>query len=289
MRLLRRWRRPVCSSTRALSETFGVAAAEAILTGLPVAARQSGGVPWIIELSGGFGRVAADDDPDSFAGAIDAVLDGELPVDAATARRRLVDSVGAEAVARQAIAIYERETQLAGSGPVSTTTASEHVSATTRAVLPKVLLATGREQALRLVAALPRDLWDKVVLVTPAQVGEPDESGPAPVPEIRIVEAAPVSPRKPRTRGRSPLARLRRALEPPAPPTADELLNAAIGAAGWNDGRRRWPASKSWRSMRPRPPTSLGLGEDRARLAPGSLRWLADRWAAERDGVPPSP
>ena len=40
------------------SETFGVVAAEAILSGLPVATRRSGGVPWIIELAGGFGAVA---------------------------------------------------------------------------------------------------------------------------------------------------------------------------------------------------------------------------------------
>src|SRR5260221_1562910 len=37
------------------SETFGVVAAEAILSGLPVAARRSGGVPWILELSVWFG------------------------------------------------------------------------------------------------------------------------------------------------------------------------------------------------------------------------------------------
>ena len=64
-----------------------------MLTGLPVATRRSGGVPWVIERSGGFGAVAADDGIPSFANAIEAVLDGGLPVDAATAwsapRRRV--------------------------------------------------------------------------------------------------------------------------------------------------------------------------------------------------------
>lgn len=87
------------------SETFGVAAAEAILTGLPVAARRSGGVPWIVRLSGGYGSVADGNDADTFASAIEAILTGAVHVDAAAARDRLVRAVGEAAVAGQALAL----------------------------------------------------------------------------------------------------------------------------------------------------------------------------------------
>ena len=89
------------------SETFGVAAAEAILTGLPVASRRSGGVPWIIELSGGFGRVAEADEPESFAPGDQRRA---RRVDSPSTRRprelALVDAVGEAAVARRAIELY---------------------------------------------------------------------------------------------------------------------------------------------------------------------------------------
>lgn len=90
------------------SETFGVAAAEAILTGLPVAARRSGGVPWIVRLSGGYGSVADGNDADTFASAIEAILTGAVHVDAAAARDRLVSVVGEAAVARQTLALYRQ-------------------------------------------------------------------------------------------------------------------------------------------------------------------------------------
>ncbi|MGZ8437496.1 MAG: glycosyltransferase, partial [Candidatus Limnocylindrales bacterium] len=98
------------------SETFGVVAAEAILSGLPVASRRSGGVPWIVDLSGGFGAVADGDDVAAFAAAIETVVDRRLPVSAEEARARLVGSVGAAAVATRAIAWYEDV-----AGPLSST------------------------------------------------------------------------------------------------------------------------------------------------------------------------
>jgi len=83
---------------------------------LPVAARRSGGVQWIVELSGGYGRVADGDDPESFARAIEGVIDGPLPVDAATARARLVEAVGEAAVARRAIELYRSAADGANDG-----------------------------------------------------------------------------------------------------------------------------------------------------------------------------
>ena len=266
------------------SETFGVAAAEAILSGLPVAARRSGGVPGIIQLSGGYGRVADGDDPASFATAIEGTLAGELSLDAASARRRLVDGVGAPAVAGQAIELYRdlaagvparpRPSAVDG-GPAYPT------SAETRTPFARVVVATGREQVRRLVAELPGDLRAQLALVVPAAIGDPDELTSAPPAGLRVVEAEPVPPPKPKPRGRSPVARLRRAFFRP-PPTADELLAKAIETAARETGGTPGPVQIVAIDA-PAVVFVARLDERRARLAPGSLRWLADRWDATRE------
>ena len=262
------------------SETFGVAAAEAILTGLPVAARRSGGVPWIVELAGGFGRVAEADDAASFAEAIDGVLAGDLPVDARVARDRLVAVVGAKAVATRAIEIYREavgdrdgaeQAGVAGSG------ARAHA-------LPRVILATGREQARQLVSKLPPELQGRLVLVLPAQIGDPENPGEVTQTIAGIVEASAVPPAKPKPRGRSPVARLRRAFFRPAR-TADDVLADAIAGAAGLVGLGRGPVDVVAIDA-PAVMVVERLGPTRTRLAPGSLRWLADRWDADRADVP---
>ena len=259
------------------SETFGVAAAEAILTGLPVAARRSGGVPWILELAGGYGQVADGDDPEAFARAIETALGGELPVDAATARQRLVDVVGETAVARRTLELYR--TTGSSAAPDAAVVPAGRVHPTPRsAEPPRIILATGREQAMRLVGELPGDLRERIVLVLPAHVGDPEARDVTAAALVRVVEAEPVPPPKPRPRGRSPLARLRRAFFRPAP-TADELLATAVDAAARIIGQARRPVEIVAIDA-PAVVFVTRLGERRARLAPGSLRWLADRWDA---------
>jgi glycosyltransferase involved in cell wall biosynthesis len=259
------------------SETFGVAAAEAILTGLPVAARQSGGVPWIIELSGGYGRVADGDSPEAFAAAIAAVLQGGLPVDAATARERLIDAIGEAAVARRAIDVY-RGSIAPAVGETRAAAAIPSVAPRALADLPRVVLATGRDQARRLVSELPVELQERLILVLPAPIGEVDTPGKVAASAVRVVEAEPVPPPRPRPRGRSPLARLRRAVFRPAP-TADDLLATAIAAAGRATGGGSGPVEIVAIDA-PAVAFVARLDARRARLAPGSLRWLADRWDA---------
>lgn len=278
------------------SETFGVAAAEAILTGLPVAARRSGGVPWIIELSGGYGRVAEEDEAEAFAAAIEAVLDGGLPVGAATARERLVEAIGEASVAKQAVERYrsaiaeaatgERAAVATGERAASTASAASTSSIGTTAPatprpagLPRVLLATGRDQARRLVAELPVKLQERLVLVLPALIGATEDPSAGAGSAAKVVEAEPVPPPRPRPRGRSPLARLRRALYRPAP-TADELLAKSIFTAARRTSGGRGPVE----IVAIDAPAAAFVGRldaRRVRLAPGSLRWLADRWDAE--------
>jgi len=254
------------------SETFGVAAAEAILTGLPVATRRSGGVPWIVELSGGYGAVAGGDDPAAFAAAIDAVLAGRIPVDAASARAHLVEAVGQAAVASRAIQLYRE----AASARVAA--APSGGSRPGRTGLPRVVLATGHGQARRLVADLPAELRAQLVLVLPAPVGEPDDQAAPTAADARVIEAGPVPPPRLRPRGRSPLARLRRAFFRPSP-GADDLLWAAVEVAAREGGVRR--PIEIVAIDAPAVAFVARLGARRASLAPGSLRWLADRWDAD--------
>jgi glycosyltransferase involved in cell wall biosynthesis len=257
------------------SETFGVAAAEAILTGLPVATRRSGGVPWIVDLAGGYGRVAENDDAASFAAAIEGVLAGGLPVTAVTARERLVDAVGAKAVAARAVEIYREVVGDRGTGGARSVAAGSRGEKRT---LPKVVLATGREGARQLMSKLPADLQQRLVLVLPAQVGRPEDPDAVTEPIARIVEAAPVPPPRPRPRGRSPMARLRRAFFRPGP-TADDQLADAIARAARLAGLRRG-AVEVVAIDAPAVMVVERLGPGRTTLAPGSLRWLADSWDA---------
>ena len=258
------------------SETFGVAAAEAILTGLPVATRPSGGVPWIVELSGGYGSVADGDDADALARAIEATLAGSFPVDATTARARLVAAVGETAVARRAIELYQGLASAERGVAVAPPPRPPRPDG-----LPRIVVATGRIQARRMVSSLPDDLRQRLVLVVPAATSEADEPEIAAMPGIRVIEADPVPTPKPRPRGRTPLARLRRAFFRPLP-TADDRLAAAVDEAiraiGGTSATVDIVAIDA-----PAVAFVARRGNRRFRLAPGALRWLADRWDAERD------
>jgi glycosyltransferase involved in cell wall biosynthesis len=272
------------------SETFGVAAAEAILTGLPVAARRSGGVPWIIDLSGGFGHVANGDDPAAFAEAIRSTLDEPLPVDASTARARLSAAVGERAVAGQALAVYEAAIETAAvpaapPGPAAgRRAAGVPVSPGAPNARPSILLATGRDHAIRLAADLPVDLQRELVLVVPAPLAttaSPTDD-PTQTPtnaSIRVIAAGVIPPPRPRPHGRSPVTRLRAALWRP-PPTGEELLVRALLEALRRLRRAGGPLEVVALDA-PAAALVARLDPGVVRLAPGGLRWLADRWSVE--------
>jgi hypothetical protein len=263
------------------SETFGVAAAEAILSGLPVAARRSGGVPWIVELSGGFGAVADGDDAAAFARAIGAVLERRIGATADEARERLVAAIGTAAVSARMVDAY-REAIAAAGGPArpDPADAGPGPAAEPRSPLPIVLVATEREQSIPRVAALPDGLRQRVILVVPARAdgasSGPDAAAPG---GARIVEALPARHERP-PKGRGLVAQVRRATWKP-PPTADEELVAAIGLVA-SAGPRQPGAPEVVALDAPAAVLVSGMDARHVRLAPGSLRWLADRWDADR-------
>jgi glycogen synthase len=279
------------------SETFGVVAAEAILTGLPVATRRSGGVPWIVERSGGFGAITADDGPGSFAAAIQAVLDGPLAVHAATARSRLTDEFSAEVVARKALAHYRDlldRSHASGTGPSTVAAAPDasppaagdavaHSAASPRTPGPlsTLLLATGRDQAVRHVPHLPVELRRRLVLIVPRVVGGAASDGLREL-GVRLVEvdltpvpaAAPVPSRW--------LGRLRRADRTPPKKPRGPLANAVLTAAA---GVRLDGVPVEIVAIdAPAARLVARLNPAKVRLAPGALRWLADSWDAQGCG-----
>jgi len=266
------------------SETFGVVAAEAILSGLPVATRRSGGVPWIVELSGGYGAVADGDDEAAFAAAIETVLDRRLAVTADEARGRLVAAVGTAAVAAEMIACYRDVIDAFGpipradeAAPTATSTVSSRSTE-----MPRILVATEREQSLPRVAGLPGELREQIVLVVPPRAeGAPPDADGSLQGGLRLVEAAPVRHERP-PRGRGPVARFKRATWRP-PLTADEELAVAIRQAVAEQRHRGGPLELIALDA-PAAVIVAGLDPRRARLAPGSLRWLADRWDAVQPG-----
>jgi hypothetical protein len=140
-------------------------------------------------------------------------------------------------------------------------------------------VATGRDHALQLVADLPRDLLQALTLVVPPKLddGPPDPGGARPG-GIRLVEAVAARYERPPS-GRSPISRLKRATWRP-PLTADEELAAALRRTAAEFVREGEPCEMVALDA-PAAVMIAGLDRRRVRLAPGSLRWLADRWEAE--------
>jgi teichuronic acid biosynthesis glycosyltransferase TuaC len=280
-------------------ETFGVVAAEAILTGLPVATRRSGGVPWIVERSGGFGAVAEGDDPASFAAAIDAVLRGPLAVDAVAARSRLEGEFGADVVAQKALALYKDAIDRVGSSAARRTTSDtlappprpteEPVARGTAAptlgsgtVLPRVLASRARKLVAWHVRDLPEDLRSRLVLVVPHALPEAGPDGLRAL-GVHLVEAEPVPSKKGWARRGGPLARFTR--EAPArasgkPPTVNDLFADAVLEAAASV-RVDHEAVDVVAIDAAAAVLVAGLDTTQVRLAPGALRWLADCWDAQ--------
>ena len=228
--------------------------------------------------------MADGDDARAFADAIEAALDGPFTVDAPTARARLVEAIGERAVASQAIAVYEDANGTLAEprrDPIREAQSDDLVAVA--GASPRILLATGRDQALQLVADLPADLQRTLTLVVPAprdEVAAGAAAPPLPAFEVRVVDADPVLPPRTRPHGRSPLTRIRAAMWRPTPTGEDLLVKALLEAA-----RRTRTGREPVEIVAIDAPAAAILARQDARLvrlAPGALRWLADRWS-----VPP--
>ena len=155
-------------------ETFGMVAAEALASGLPVAATPSGGVDEIVGRDGRFGAIATSTAVPALADAIDRALAASAHMDRAAMRAHVEASYASPAVARRAIEAYEgvmaqTRRQLRG---VPAGRAAEEASETdpgggqADAFRLPLVLALARGQAIERVALLPADLRDRLTIVT---------------------------------------------------------------------------------------------------------------------------
>jgi glycogen(starch) synthase len=148
-------------------ETFGVVAAEALASGTPVVATDSGAVPEILAPDpDAMGAVVPRDDPPALAAAIIATLARRASFDPEHMRRSIVERYAGAAVAAALVELYQT---VLDDGPADTGRRMRRGSvsrAPDQAAEPmRVVVALDPERA-RFVAALPDATQAQVVLVT---------------------------------------------------------------------------------------------------------------------------
>lgn len=279
-------------------ETFGMVAAEALASGLPIAHLRSGGVEEITAAAGAGREVAETGDASGLAAAILRLRSRLAGVDGSALRASIV---GRYAPERVADALLERARSIAGSAGIAASDGTRAADGAADApatvdALPDRVVVVGfrRPWAARRIGALPPDLAAGLVVVTEIESaarpvalpgaqrwietdldavyavrlqrlgGEPDPRRSS----IRRLATALLHPL--RARARRKLLLERRGLRLDAARAA-VLQACAPGPAGRGvlvvalDAEDVDAAS-----------AALAAG---AVLAPGSLRWLADAWA----------
>ncbi len=271
-------------------ETFGVVAAEALATGLPVAAVPSGGVEEIVGTDGRFGEIADDGRPASLATALRRVLARRSTFDPAAMRGHVLASFASDIIAGRTIELYERTIDARRAADRGPRPAIDRPAPGHR-FTPPLVVGLVRELALGRLASLPPDLAGVLIVVT-----HPATEGAAPAPSERWLELDPERTYRDRLAelggpvragpGSSVLGRLLMVARAPRA----ELERRAL--TGRRDELRRQTIDAfllaAWETAG-RPPFVLPLDADDilavdplldtgARLAPGGLRWLVDRW-----------
>jgi glycosyltransferase involved in cell wall biosynthesis len=284
-------------------ETFGMVAAEALASGLPVAATPSGGVDGIVGRDGRFGAVAADHTPEALATAIEDLLRRREALDPAALREHAVRSFAAPAVARQTIGLYRELAEAVGSEahpalevhPVSEATpwpVAHPANARAPRPLPLVV-AMARGQAVDRVGLLPKAVAESPTVVTSPRGRYADDRD---LPSVgRWLELDPERFQRETLealnhelgglgrfaaalRGQSPRGRRAdvdgRRDEIRAEGLRAFLLEAARAAGAIEADGTAWVVCPDADDvLLVRAADAAGL-----RLAPGGLRWLADRW-----------
>jgi glycosyltransferase involved in cell wall biosynthesis len=287
-------------------ETFGMVVAEALLVGLPVAATPSG-VEAILGTDGACGEVAASCEPDDLAAAILRALDRAGTFDPAAMRGRVLDRCSPEAVLAATLAAYgaaAAEMPRAALGEAPDGTDPARVAGAPRAGgdtdAPRaVVVCLNRTVALRAIPRLPAaTLADAVVVTGPPTRQAPDaapatgtwrELDPAGAYRDRMAELT--------TQAGTGMGGRLRALT-----TASARHRERDAMAADRDG---WIAAESRRALEAIRDEAAGAGargvtvvaveaadvtaalpllDGGVPLAPGGLRWLADRAAARSHG-----
>ena len=217
-------------------ETFGVVAAEALASGTPVVATDSGAVPEILGPDpDAMGAVVPCDDAPALAAAILTTLARRASFDPERLRRSIVERYAGSAVAAALVQLYQT---VLDDGPAETcpgVTRGPTTRVPPAAAEPaRVVVALDPARA-RFIAALPAAARARVILVTfESLVGWVD--GPGRVgrhePACAGAEGWRMACRRVRRNGRSRGAGTGRCA------TRSRLPAAAVGYPTWHDSRR---------------------------------------------------
>jgi glycosyltransferase involved in cell wall biosynthesis len=282
-------------------ETFGMVAAEALASGLPLAAMPSGGVDEIVGHDGRFGAVATDITVPALVDAIERALALAPRADRGAMRAHIESNYAAPAVARRTLEAYDAAIVATRSRPRP---AAPWAGADRPARAPftyPVILALARGQAIDRVGGLPLALRDRLTVITsPRGRYADDRDLPLWADWLELDQESFY---------RSALAELDRAAE--ASRTGLGRVRSMLGGPNVERMRRELDARRDEvrqqgvagfvRAAAARVPRLPGagdsppwivaldaddlilaaeLGESVGRVAPGGLRWLADAWDA---------
>ncbi len=164
-------------------ETFGIVAAEALATGLPVATAPSGGVEEIVGTDGSLGEIATDLTAPALAVAIERLLARRTSLDPVRMRRSIVERFAADRVADRILAIDARllGTTSPMTGRPAVARSEERTPSTPTSFEPPLIVGFRRRTLDQRFVGLAPDLRDRLpVLTTPA--GVPTAGASASVP-----------------------------------------------------------------------------------------------------------
>ena len=227
-------------------ETFGMVAAEALASGLPVAATPSGGVEEIMAGDPERGEVADAASPEALGAAIERLRDRLDAIDRPALRASVEARFGPEVVAARTLALYEQ----AGSRTVDRPAVAPRPDLAPRTIAGAVVVGGHRSAAARF-EALP--------------------DGPLDVRLVRPVAAA-ASPTL--SRGPGVLGRLRGRIDGSVRRPAEPIEDAWRELGGDAEHGRVVLVPADVEDV-----TAIATafdGEGARHLAPGSLRWLGD-------------
>ncbi|HXQ96309.1 MAG TPA: glycosyltransferase, partial [Candidatus Acidoferrales bacterium] len=277
-------------------ETFGVVAAEAMASGLPVVATRSGGVDEILgaDVAAAGALVDVDDAP-AMAEAILATLGRRDAFDPPAMRAAAEARFGAAAVAGRLIDIYRSAAAAGGSGPPGGTAldVTSAPGSPPRERRPMVVVGFNRVLAARLLGVLPAGLLSSLALVTAEDPGNqplPEGIGAVITGNLDSAYEAALRAARPARPSRGLLGRaVRFATDPGASERIAAVhadrpryrLKTAQLTVTEASRRREVPdlvCLDGWDVLAAGPAIDAGA----ARLAPGGIRWVADRWVADR-------
>ena len=267
-------------------ETFGVVAVEALASGLPVVATDSGGVTEILGTDPDqFGALVPVDDPERLAAAIVRTLDRPAMFDPVALRASALERYGAASVAERITGVYAEA--IAASGGL-TDAPPGRPAARSKPGRRQVVVAFNPQRAA-ILARLPAAARAELVVVASGQAATPPVPGMQAVVltdlegRVRtLIDAAAVGPRASGLQrwlrvARHPIAFARRrgllpGLERTILTTGTAAIREAL-AAHAPDGTAELVPVDGMDLLAALPLIESG----EALLAGGGLRWLGDR------------